>query len=286
MGKGKAPAGVLRKRKLIREGWLRRLTPSESKVWDVLNDCANEDGISYPGARLIADRTGLLEKNIFRYRRRLIDRGLLRIVEDGGGRGHALTVQLVFPNAKPPQNPLNKPPQKTPSKPPQIEGVYSEETPSGRDAKPPQGATDKPPQGATLLNKEEESIEESMKTDRETAVGRVTNDLGPSEGEMLDSEIREFIARSPNVSGANVGRAGMQAARDLVKAVGWTRAERYVDRACSAGKGAVAFQYALGIYKGELMDGKHQQAETPKQRAARLAAEMAEEAQRSKARTA
>lgn len=241
MGKRQPHSSQVRIRKLTRDGWLTVMTRMEISMWLIYNDHADAEGVAFPSGQVIAGRLGHgADTHISETRGRLAKMGLLRVIEKGGGRGKPCKVQLVFPTASPILNPpingrdleaLNPPESRVETLP--ISGV-------------------KPSRIEGAHNKEEVDIE----VDNEVGTGgHVQTDQQPDPVATLDAEIRQYVERHPRLSNALLSSPRMQPMRDLVKDVGWTRAEGYVERAITHGANQ-PFDYALGIRRRELREGR------------------------------
>lgn len=73
---------------------------SELKALLVFFRHADSNGVSYPSAETVAGKTGMLPRNAKRAMRSLAEKGLLRVVEAGGGAGNAARRKVVIPKRK------------------------------------------------------------------------------------------------------------------------------------------------------------------------------------------
>lgn len=88
---------------LVDGGWLAVLTRAELAMWVLFSKHAdNADGTCHPGNELIATRLGLESTgHVSRTRKKLVEKGLIEIVEKGCGRGNFCTVKLLTPPTSP-----------------------------------------------------------------------------------------------------------------------------------------------------------------------------------------
>lgn len=83
-----------------------------------------------------------------------------------------------------------------------------------------------------------------------------------SNGPPTEEEVRAYIHAHPKISFSNCSEKRIQPLRDLVKAVGWPRAKELVEIAIPHAN--PPFDYAFGIYRRELREGKHVSSEPAK----------------------
>ena len=90
------------------ENQLRGLTPSCRRFYRYLRDRAGEDGcFSQPDAE-VAKALGISKRSVIRFRRELASRGLIRVIQPGGGRGRSVRIQITGRRAvSRPQQPLD-----------------------------------------------------------------------------------------------------------------------------------------------------------------------------------
>jgi len=88
------------------ENQLRGLTPSCRRFYEYVRDRAGEDGsFSQPDAE-VAKALGISKRSVIRFRKELISRGLIRVIQPGGGRGKTVRIQITGRRAVPrPQEP-------------------------------------------------------------------------------------------------------------------------------------------------------------------------------------
>jgi hypothetical protein len=77
------------------------ISPSERLVAFSLASYANRDNIAFPGNPAAAARAGLSRSRYLHARDQLVRRGLISIIDGGGGRGRSATIALSFANAGP-----------------------------------------------------------------------------------------------------------------------------------------------------------------------------------------
>lgn len=74
---------------------LRGLTPSCRRFYEYVRDRAGEDGcFSQPDAE-VAKALRLSKRSVIRFRKELIRRGLIRVIQPGGGRGKPVRIQIT-----------------------------------------------------------------------------------------------------------------------------------------------------------------------------------------------
>jgi len=77
------------------ENQLRGLTPGCRRFYEYLKDRAGEDGcFSQPDAE-VAKSLGMSKRSVIRYRKELASRGLIRVIQPGGGRGKPVRIQIT-----------------------------------------------------------------------------------------------------------------------------------------------------------------------------------------------
>jgi len=77
------------------ENQLRGLTPSCRRFYRYLRDRAGEDGcFSQPDAE-VAKALGISKRSVIRFRKELASRGLIRVIQPGGGRWKSVRIQIT-----------------------------------------------------------------------------------------------------------------------------------------------------------------------------------------------
>src|SRR6185312_4765286 len=89
-------------RALMDTGWAATLSKNELTMWMAYERFSDRDGIAFPDGRRLARMIGhATDNHVSDLRRALVAKGLLEVVEVGGGRGKPTKVRVLTPAEKP-----------------------------------------------------------------------------------------------------------------------------------------------------------------------------------------
>lgn len=282
---------------LVAGGWMQRLTPIQQSVWLAMAKHADRDtGESYPGVDTIRRYLMLAREGRVREARKdLIKLGLLEVIQVGGGR-KPMKVRMIIPPVLPGSFAAEEAARKASPKAPRPESTppqSQEGSKAGGHPSPKAGGHPAPKSGGHPSPKagEEQTTEQTKGQTREqeepspplasivdepvprsspvdlkpgigpplaVGAGRIDAEDGvdPAVADPYERRFWTFVHAHPLISAHNLTEKRRAAMRELVDAVGWSRAEEYVERAIKA-RVNPPFDYALGIFRGEVREGRH-----------------------------